>query len=273
MREIKSEDGTVLVDLRCFPEDGRAWGLAVSWSEEAHGLPDASEWEEALDLCLEECRDRGAAAIDSRVITASEGVAEAVVAARATMHRESLAARGFRQGESRLEYRIALDEAISEMGKGGPAPRLAWSCVDAGSEAGLAEAAALLRSAAEGDPAYRPEDDVRGFIDALLADKKTVPLPERLQIGSLGGAAAVVLALTAHRGDGWSSIYYLGVLPAFRGRGLGLEAMLHGLHFLKAMGGTTYHDGTGSRNAAALALFARLGRPPFRVMEEWRLDL
>jgi ribosomal protein S18 acetylase RimI-like enzyme len=61
------------------------------------------------------------------------------------------------------------------------------------------------------------------------------------------------------------------VLPAFRGRGFGAEAMLHAFRCLKAMGARTYHDGTGSRNAAALSLFKRLGRPPLRTMEEWRL--
>jgi hypothetical protein len=38
------------------------------------------------------------------------------------------------------------------------------------------------------------------------------------------------------------------------------------------MGGKIYHDGTGAGNAAARALFAHLGRTPFRVMEEWRLE-
>lgn len=272
MKEIKGEDGIVLVRITCFPEDGRAWGLAVSWAEGDRGLPATRDWEEAIDSCLVECRDLGAAAVDSRVITANEGVAQAVAASRAAMHRTSLAARGFRQGEGRLEYRLALDEAILGLEKADRPRRLAWASIDAGNEASLAETAALLREAAAGDPAYRPDDDVRGLIDTFLADEKTVPLPERLQLGSLDGVPAVVLALNVHR-DGWSSIYYLGVLPAFRGRGLGSEAMLHGLRCLKAMGGRTYHDGTGSRNASTLGLLAKLGKPPFRAMEEWRLEL
>jgi ribosomal protein S18 acetylase RimI-like enzyme len=70
----------------------------------------------------------------------------------------------------------------------------------------------------------------------------------------------------------WSTIYYLGVLPAFRRRGFGAAAMLQGFRSLKAMGGKIYHDGTCSGNAGAQALFAHLGRPPFRIMEEWRLE-
>lgn len=80
-----------------------------------------------------------------------------------------------------------------------------------------------------------------------------------------------MVALVVDPNDGWSSIYYLGVLPEFRRRGLGAEGMLRGLRCLKAMGGRTYHDGTGSGNAAARALFGRLGKPEWRVMEEWRL--
>jgi len=64
---------------------------------------------------------------------------------------------------------------------------------------------------------------------------------------------------------------YLAVRPAFRGRGIGREAMAHGLRCMKAMGGQVYHDGTGATNAAARALLASLGSPPYRVMEEWRL--
>ncbi len=86
------------------------------------------------------------------------------------------------------------------------------------------------------------------------------------------GAPAAFLALRSYPSDGWSTIHYLGVLPAFRGRGFGIETMLHAFRCLKAMGGKIYQDGTGSNNAAARALFARLGRPPFRVMEEWRFE-
>ena len=114
-------------------------------------------------------------------------------------------------------------------------------------------------------------EDKMGFLRALIEEEETVQSPERLQIGMCGNNPAAVLALKAYPSDGWSTIYYLGVLPAFRRRGFGAAAMFQAFHSLNAMGGKTYHDGTASGNAAARALFARLGRPPFRIMEEWRL--
>ncbi|HUX40238.1 MAG TPA: GNAT family N-acetyltransferase [Rectinemataceae bacterium] len=220
MNELINEDGSVCASIPFFQEDGRVWALRVVWNEGVDGLPEARAWNEAIESSLAECEKRGAAYVDSRVITASEGVDEGLASARASMHRDSLVLHGFERGEDRFEYRMDLGKALADL--------------EAGKE-GAAE------------------------------------VPERLQVGSSDGHPAAILALMSRPADGWSTIYYLGVLPAFRGRGLGAEAMLHGLTSLKAMGGRTYHDGTGSRNAAARSLFARLGQPPFLVMEEWRL--
>jgi ribosomal protein S18 acetylase RimI-like enzyme len=248
MNELRNEDGIVCVVIDIIPEDNKAWAIRVSWKRGVDGLPDAQAWNEAIESNLAQCKERDATSIDSRVITASEGVGEALVAARAAMHRGSLIAHGFEQGEGRVEYRMALDEALAAL-----------------------EAGKITARLAEGDPNSHPDDDTLGFLKTLLEDEEAVKAPERVQIGTFEGVPAAVLALNVYPSDGWSTIYYLGVLPAFRGRRLGDEAMLHAFRCLKAMGGGTYQDGTGSRNAAARALFARLGKPPFRVMEEWRL--
>ncbi len=271
MNELRNEDGIVCVSTEIIPEDGEAWAIIVSWKRGVDGVPDAQDWSEAIESSLKQCEEKGAKTIGSRVITASEGVSEVLVATRAAMHRGSLMARGFERGEDRVEYRMTLDEALAGLEAGKITSGLTWSCVDTDSPTELARAAALFRQAAQGDPASHPDDDTLGFLKSLLEDDETVKAPERVQIGTFEGAPVAVLALTAYPSDGWSTIYYLGVLPAFRGRGFGAEAMLRGLRGLKAMGGTTYHDGTGSRNAPARALFARLGKQPFRVMEEWRL--
>jgi ribosomal protein S18 acetylase RimI-like enzyme len=271
MNELRNEDGIVCVVIDIIPEDNKAWAIRVSWKRGVDGLPDAQAWNEAIESNLAQCKERDATSIDSRVITASEGVGEALVAARAAMHRGSLIAHGFEQGEGRVEYRMALDEALAALEAGKITARLAWSCVDTDTETELVRAARFFRQAAEGDPNSHPDDDTLGFLKTLLEDEEAVKAPERVQIGTFEGVPAAVLALNVYPSDGWSTIYYLGVLPAFRGRRLGDEAMLHAFRCLKAMGGGTYQDGTGSRNAAARALFARLGKPPFRVMEEWRL--
>jgi len=158
------------------------------------------------------------------------------------MHRDSLVARGFTQGEGRVEYRIALDEALETLQAKGSTTNLDWSCVDTSSEMELARAAALFRKATEGDPNSHPDDDIIGFLKQLIQDGKTVDYAERIQIGTCAGVPAAVIALKVYPKDGWSSIYYLGVVPAFRRLGFGTEAMLRALYCLKAMGGVIYHD-------------------------------
>jgi len=271
MNELTNEHGIVCASIDIIQEDSKAWAIRVSWKSGINGLPDASAWNEAIESNLARCRDRGADFIDSRVITTAEGVTDALVTARAALHRDSLSAHGFRQGEGRVEYRMGIDEALTALQAGQVTARLSWSCIATDNEKELARAAELIRLVAEGDPASHAEDDALGFLQALLDDEETVRAPQRIQVGTYQRDAAAVVALKVYPDDGWASIYYLGVLPEFRGRGFGAEAMLHGLRSLKAMGGRTYHDGTGSGNTAARALFERLGKPPFRVMEEWRL--
>jgi len=271
MTELTNENGINCARLNVFQEDGEVWAIAVSWEKGVNGLPDERAFHKAIESSVGECEKKGALYIDSRVITAAEGVDEELTTARAALHRESLSARGFMRGEDRVEYHMDLADALTALDAGESQAELVWNCVDTESESDLARAADLFYQACEGDPASDPDKDTMGFLRALIEEKETVQAPERLQIGMYGDDPAAVLALKAYPSDGWSTIYYLGVLPAFRGRGFGAAAMLQALHSLKTMGGKTYHDGTASGNAAARALFARLGRPPCRIMEEWRL--
>lgn len=270
MHELMDERGMVCAVIRTIPLDGEAWALAVSWREGSKSLPDSQAWNDAIEASIKVCREEGATVLDSRVVTSEEGVDGVLVAARAALHRDSLIMRGFTRGEGRVEYRMNLEDALLELGKRKVTAELAWSCPDVSRKTELTRVAELLRQASEGDPAAHEEDDALGFLAILLEDEETLQAPERIQIGTVAGTPAAILALKVIPGDGWSTIHYLGVLPAFRGRGFGREAMLQGFRSLKAMGGKTYHDGTGSANAAARALFARLGRPPIRTMEEWR---
>jgi ribosomal protein S18 acetylase RimI-like enzyme len=272
MTELTNENGITCARINVFEEDGKAWAIVVSWKKGVDGLPDERAFREAIESSVGECEKKGALYIDSRVITATEGVDEALTTARATIHRDSLSASGFTRGENRVEYRMDLADAITALDAGKSESELVWNCVDTDSESDLAQAADLFSQASEGDPMSHPDKDTMGFLRALIEERETIQAPERLQIGMFGNDPAAVLALKVYPGDGWSTIYYLGVLPVFRGRGFGAAAMIQAFQSLKAMGGKTYHDGTGSENAAARALFARLGRSPFRVMEEWRLN-
>ncbi|HOP08367.1 MAG TPA: GNAT family N-acetyltransferase [candidate division Zixibacteria bacterium] len=271
MTSLTNDNGIDCVSLTIHQEDNEAWAIVVSWKKGVDGLPRESAFCEAIESCIADCENNHARYLDTRVITADEGVEETLTASRAALHRDILSARGFKRREDRLEYRMDLTEALSALDAEEDKTELVWRCVGSESKSDLVQAADLLRQASEGDPASSQEDDALGFLKVLLGDQDSVQAPERLQIGMCGDDPAAVLVLKTYPSDGWSTIYYLGVLPAFRGRGFGAAAMLQAFRSLKAMGGRTYHDGTTSRNAAARALFARLGRPPFRVMEEWRL--
>lgn len=271
MNELTNENGVVCVSVDIVQLDSESWAISVSWKRGVEGHPDALAWNEAVNSSLADCKEKGARFIESRVITASEGVTGDLVAARAALHRDSLRRHGFRQGEDRIEYSMGVDEALSALDRGKMTAKLVWDCIHTDSQNGLVPAAQVLRRVAEGDTGSHAENDALGFLKTFLENKEMVKAPERLQIGTFKGIPAAMLALLCYPSDGWSTIYYLGVLPEFRGRGFGAEAMLRGLRCLKAMGGKVYHDGTRSRNAAARALFARLGKPPLRVMEEWRL--
>ncbi len=271
MINLTNENGINCANLIVLQEDREAWAIVVSWKKGVDGLPDGRIFNEALESSVEECEKEGALYIDSRVITANEGVDEALTSTRAALHRDFLSARGFLRGEDRVEYQMDLADALSRLDVDESEADLVWECVNTESESDLAWAADLFRQASDGDPASNPDEDTMGFLKALIEEKETVQAPERLQIGMCGNDPAAVLALKTYPSDGWSTVYYLGVLPTFRGRGFGTAAMLQGFRSLKAMGGKIYHDGTASGNEAALALFARLGQPPFRVMETWRL--
>jgi ribosomal protein S18 acetylase RimI-like enzyme len=270
MYELTNKRGIGCVRVHVLQEDGQAWAIVVSWKKGVDGLPDEGAFNEAIESSIAECAKKGALYIDSRVITATEGVDEALATARAALHRDSLSSRGFLRGEDRVEYRMDLADALATLDAGKNTSELVWNPVNTESESDLEWAAGLFHAASEGDPASHSDDDAMGFLKVLMEERETVQAPERLQIGMCGNEPAAVLALMVYPSDGWSTISYLGVLPAFRGRGFGAAAMLQAFHSLKAMGGKIYHDGTGSGNAAARALFAHLGRRPFQVMEEWR---
>jgi hypothetical protein len=146
VNKLTNEKGTVCASINIFPEDRESWAIAVSWKEGVDGLPDSQAWNEAIESSLAQCKEKGATTVGSRVITANEGVGEALIAARAAMHRDSPIVRGFKRGEERVEYRMALNEALAALENRKITARLAWSCVDAGSESELARAAGLPRS-------------------------------------------------------------------------------------------------------------------------------
>lgn len=272
MVELFNEKKTACGYLDIIHEGGDSWVIIQKWYKDTGGIPPKADWEKVFNSVFDECARKGAKIIDTRVISAEESIDNELSSERAKMHRDILTAKGFVPGEGRLEYRMPLDAAIKNLESSVKSNSLRWECVDSSREDEFQKAVHFFQCAAEGDIAFDPDDNMSDFLNGFLADEDVIKAPEMLQIGILKNEAAVVLACMAYS-DGWSTLYYLGVLPKFRGCGLGAETMLHGLLTLKMLGGKIYHDGTGARNKAALALFAKIEAPLFREMEDWRLKL
>jgi len=73
-----------------------------------------------------------------------------------------------------------------------------------------------------------------------------------------GQPAGVCLLTELEDGAGWD-LSYLGVVPEFRGRGLGHALTLHALHAARTLGASEVLVAVDARNAPALALYDAAG--------------
>jgi hypothetical protein len=132
------------------------------------------------------------------------------------------------------------------------------------------QAAALLVSCSEGtsdglEPGEDPLEVVRGWLESEGA--------VLLQAGSLQDQDVALVCARATPEDGWSTLMFMGLAPAARGRGLGHATQRHGIALLRALGGRLYHGGTGLDNAAMRACFVRQGCLEYQRFRQFCWDL
>jgi len=173
---------------------------------------------------------------------------------------EALLQNGFVLQGARVEFKTPLAELPQEDESG-----LTWRVTE-----DVAEAAALLRQVAVGDPGSSDDEDADAFIRAEHSDPETVA---RMEIGALDGLDAAFLLAEVDPERGWSTLSYFGVTPEVRGRGLGIAAHRHGFTMMRAMGGKLYHGGCSAENQAMIRIFAANGCREFARMREWNLKL
>lgn len=126
--------------------------------------------------------------------------------------------------------------------------------------AGEAAFIGRLTHAAEGDPFADPEGDPQSEWNDLVRYAGELFDPERWYlVDDARGPVGVLLPQAYDATTG--SIFYVAVLPARRGEGLGTALHAAGLRDLADRGLARYVGSTDVRNAAMLRVFARNGCP------------
>lgn len=267
---LQNQNGETYARLEPVPSGETLQALALIWTNPPVSLPPPTEARPEFSRLLEELRARGARGFDMRIITSQIGIAPETTRERSDWQRSILSDIGFTFCGARLEFKVPLEDAIKNLEANASPPRLTWIPVATAPGEQIERAADVLRAAGAGDPDHDPDDDALGFLLARREDDTLALPPEALQIGVLDGQDAAILVASVQPTTGWCSLYYMGVVPAFRGRGFGAETMLRGFSTMRGLGGVEYHDGTSATNHATLALFRRIGAKPYRDMEQWR---
>ncbi len=167
-------------------------------------------------------------------------------------YRSALLDLGFVERGERIEFKTSV-EALP-LDDGSP---LTWKGL---SDVGEDFAVTMLARAAEGDPHGLSEDeDPRDALRSYLSDAELTCDPDCVQIGYDGDDAVAFLCAQIAPSDGWSRITYMGLVPAARGRGLGIWVHRRGFRLMRDLGGKLYHGGTASSNAAMVRLFTKHG--------------
>ena len=184
--------------------------------------------------------------------------------AQSPMMSEILASLGFKKLHERVEFKMPVADLPAEIGT-----PLKWVAVSASGPMDEESAAALLGQSGQGDPDWSADDDPRQLSKSFLSEKGLYGELDAIQVGFLDGRAAAIVIAQVNQGTGWSRITYMGILPEFRGRGLGKWVHRHGFAMIRTQGGKEYHGGTVSTNAAMIRLFRSHGCHEYRRMGEW----
>ncbi len=176
-------------------------------------------------------------------------------------YRQALVNAGFTSTNRRVEHKTPLAQMARE-----GASDIEWrTMADAGEDAVLD----VLREASVGTPDGVDTNRGSTAIENLLDGPYANVDPRAVQVGYSAAQAVAILFCLADTKSGWSTIAFMGLVPSHRGRGLGTQVHLHGIATLRALGGTTYHDGTSESNGIMRHLFEKQGCVESDRMEEW----
>lgn len=123
----------------------------------------------------------------------------------------------------------------------------------------------IVINALDIDPNEKPID----FIQDWLNHPELTCGKDCISIGFLNDQPVALAVVQIEKKSGWSRISYMGVLPEFRGQGLGKWVHRHGFQKMKDQGGKLYHGGTHINNSAMKSLFEQHECQLFCIMEEF----
>ncbi len=174
---------------------------------------------------------------------------------------------GFKKKCERVEFKKSVEELPNDQGspiKWKNAEELGWSAQ---------EIADSLKQVAEGDPDTDPNEDPLLFIQDFLADPVLTSGLHCIHIGFVDDEIAAFTVVQINPKTGWSRISYMGVVPKFRKKNLGVWVHRYSFKVMKSEGGKLYHGGTTSTNLRMIKLFENSGCDKFCEMEEWNYSL
>lgn len=164
----------------------------------------------------------------------------------------ALPSAGFREGNRKIFAERSLAGDLPPA----TGPRLAFAPLSVLGEEAFVP---LLAEAAAGDPFEEVTDPWRSFAE-LKEHAGPAFDPRAWQAALLDRVpCGVALPQIYHDEPESGTLFYLGVLPAFRGRGIGRRLHREGLALLAALGAKRYKGSTDERNAAMARIFAANG--------------
>ena len=127
----------------------------------------------------------------------------------------------------------------------------------------------VVTNALDVDPNEKPED----FIQDWLHHTEFTHGLDCAGIGFINDKPCALVVAQINKETGWSRLSYMGLVPEFRGKGLGKWVHRHGFEMMKAQGGILYHGGTHAENRPMRKLFKSHGCHVFCEMEEWSMKI
>ena len=118
-----------------------------------------------------------------------------------------------------------------------------------------------------------PNEDALIALKGFLNEPTLTHGPECVQITHLKDQPAALIIAQIEPATGWSRITYMGIMPEFRGQGLGKWVHRHGFKMMREQGGSLYHGGAVSSNEGMIRLFQNHGCKEYRRMQEWAFKM